>query len=160
MIATLSTGRTRAVSAKGRRRPGAAYKDGLDVSDAFSCNRCAPTEETFWARRQISAYVPGCIAAFVRHGHRLVAYSYDPIEKVQTASLSLPLNLQGHKHSFVPILKQTRKAARDLEVKDARISEWSALDRAGKAGGSWLRCGTSFRGRDMRQPSGTGSVGS
>jgi len=71
----------------------------------------------------------------VRHGYHLVAYSYDPIGKVQSASLSLPLIRQRHKHSFVPILKQTRKAARDLEVKDARIGEWSALNPAGKVEG-------------------------
>jgi len=35
------------------------------------------------------------------------------IEKVLLASLSLPLNLQGNKHPFVPVLKQLRKAARD-----------------------------------------------
>ena len=32
-------------------------------------------------------------------------------EKVLLAPLSLPLNLQGHKHPFMPILKQIRKAA-------------------------------------------------
>ena len=35
------------------------------------------------------------------------------MEKALLTSLVLPLNLQGNKHPFGPILKQVRKAARD-----------------------------------------------
>jgi hypothetical protein len=35
------------------------------------------------------------------------------IEKVLLASLPLPLNLQGNKHPFVPMLQQIRKKAKE-----------------------------------------------
>jgi hypothetical protein len=56
---------------------------------------------TFWAGRRISGFEASCMASFVRHGYRLLAYSYDTIENLpegvelaDAAAIAAPDNQQ------------------------------------------------------------------
>ena len=57
----------------------------LSTAAASAGTASAPTDvsfATFWAGRRLSGYEASCMASFVHHGYRLVAYSYDRIENL------------------------------------------------------------------------------